>query len=110
MSTKSILGDQVDEQSQSRIRDAPLGTTTNIQQNPFTDPPCHHMMDSTLPLTLLTSDVEMPIKVCWMKYSQEMIACAGPKFDVQQTACEIQAIIEDPQFQAEVKKCILSIS
>ena len=55
-------------------------------------------------------DVEIPIKACWMKYSQEMIACAGPKFDVQQTAREIQAIIEDPQFWAEVKKCVLSIS
>ena len=53
-------------------------------------------------------DVEIPIKACWMKYSQEMIACAGPKFDVQQTAREIQAIIEDPQFWAEVKKCVLS--
>ena len=37
-----------------------------------------------------------------MKYSQEMIQSAGPKSDVQQMACEIQVIIEDPQFWAQV--------
>jgi hypothetical protein len=55
-------------------------------------------------------DVEISIRACWMKYGQEMIKCAGPKFDVQQTAHEIQAIVEDPQFWVQVKKYVLSQS
>ena len=53
-------------------------------------------------------DVEIPIRACWMKYSQVMIECAGPKFDVQQTAREIQAVVEDSEFWAQVKKYLLS--
>lgn len=49
-------------------------------------------------------EVEVPMKASWMKYSQEMIQCAGPKADVQQKARDIQAIIEDPQFWKSVKK------
>jgi hypothetical protein len=49
-------------------------------------------------------DVKAPMRACWMKYSQEMIECAGPKADVQQKACEIQAVVEDPQFWSWVKK------
>jgi hypothetical protein len=55
-------------------------------------------------------DVEISIRACWMKYGQEMIKCAGPKFDVQQTVHEIQAIVEDPQFWVQVKKYVLSQS
>src|SRR6266702_1834871 len=49
-------------------------------------------------------DIEIPIRACWMKYSQEMIECAGPKADVQQKSHEIQAIVEDSQFWTQVKK------
>jgi hypothetical protein len=55
-------------------------------------------------------DIEISIRACWIKYGQEMIECAGPKFDVQQMACKIQAIAEDPQFWAQVKKYVLSQS
>lgn len=49
-------------------------------------------------------DVEMPMKTSWMKYSQQMIECAGPKADVQQKARDIQAIVDDQQFWMWVKK------
>ena len=49
-------------------------------------------------------DIEIPIRACWMKYSREMIECAGPKADVQQKAREIQAVVEDSQFWTRVKK------
>jgi hypothetical protein len=48
--------------------------------------------------------VEVPMKSSWMKYSRQMIECAGPKADVQQKAREIQAIVEDPQFWNWVRK------
>jgi hypothetical protein len=49
-------------------------------------------------------DVETSIRACWMKYSREMIECAGPKADVQQKAREIEAIVDDSQFWVQVKK------
>ncbi|KAH9048292.1 ribonuclease H-like domain-containing protein, partial [Lactarius hengduanensis] len=49
-------------------------------------------------------DIEISIRACWMKYSKEMIECAGPRADVQQKAREIQAVVEDPQFWAQVKR------
>jgi hypothetical protein len=48
--------------------------------------------------------VEVPMKASWLKYSEELIACAGPRADVQQKAREIQEIVEDPQFWRWVKK------
>lgn len=53
-------------------------------------------------------DIEISIRACWMKYSKEMIECAGPRADVQQKAREIQAVVEDPQFWAQVKRYVLS--
>jgi hypothetical protein len=49
-------------------------------------------------------EVEVPMKASWLKYGEEMIACAGPKADVQEKAREIQVIVEDPQFWKWVKK------
>jgi hypothetical protein len=51
-------------------------------------------------------EVEMPMKTSWMKYSEHMIECAGPKADVQEKAREIQVIVEDQQFWKWVKKCV----
>ena len=44
------------------------------------------------------------MKASWLKYSEELIACAGPRADAQQKAHEIQEIMEDPQFWPWVKK------
>jgi hypothetical protein len=49
-------------------------------------------------------EVEVPLKASWMKYSEQMIACAGPKADVQRKAQEIREIMDDPQFWRWVKK------
>jgi len=43
-------------------------------------------------------EVEAPMKASWMKYSQQMIECTGPKADIQQKARKIQTIVKDPQF------------
>ncbi len=52
-------------------------------------------------------DIELPMRTCWMKFSGVMIECAGPKADVQQKARDIQDIVGDPQFWAQVKKYVL---
>jgi hypothetical protein len=54
-------------------------------------------------------EVEVPMKASWMKYSQQMIECAGPRPDVRQKACKVQAIVEDPQFWRWVKKWVIMI-
>jgi hypothetical protein len=48
--------------------------------------------------------VEVPMRASWMKYSDEMVACAGPKADAKRKAESIQAIVEDPQFWLRAKK------
>jgi hypothetical protein len=48
--------------------------------------------------------VEVPMRASWMKYSQEMIACAGPKADVKKKAESIQAIVENQQFWIQAKR------
>ena len=48
--------------------------------------------------------VEVPMRASWMKYSQEMIACAGPKADVKKKAESIQAIVENQQFWVQAKR------
>jgi hypothetical protein len=49
-------------------------------------------------------EVEIALKACWMKYGPQMIESAGPRSDMQQKACEIQEIVEDPHFWLQVKK------
>lgn len=48
-------------------------------------------------------EVDIPMKTAWLKHSDKMLACVGPKADAQAQAMSIKEIVEDHQFWYQVK-------
>jgi hypothetical protein len=53
--------------------------------------------------------VEKALKASWIKYSDTMIASAGPKSDDNAKAIAVEEVINDPEFWYHIKKSVSNL-